>query len=116
MRKSLCLFFGALTIAGVVAMTIPGQIAVAADLEAGQKRAKTCTACHGKSGLSRMPLSPSLAGQPVQYLEKTMRDYRTGKREDPRMGIIARDLSDADIKNLAAWFASLKVGIIAGGS
>jgi len=81
---------------------------LAGDVEAGKAKATVCAACHGAEGKSVNPLWPSLAGQQEQYLAKQLKDFRAGTRQDPLMSAQAAALSDADIENLAAYFASLK--------
>lgn len=80
----------------------------AADVEAGKAKAATCVACHGPDGISINPMWPNLAGQQDQYLIKQMKAFRDGERKDPVMAPMAAGLSDADIENLAAYYASLK--------
>ena len=83
---------------------------MAADVEAGKAKSALCENCHGKNGKASVPLYPHLAGQNAQYLEKTLRDYRDGKRKDPAMEGFAKILTDADIENLSAYYASLPAG------
>ena len=78
----------------------------AGDAEAGQRKAVVCTACHGADGNSIHPLWPNLAGQHAAYLAKQMRAFRSGERNDPVMSPMAVPLSDADIDDLAAFYAS----------
>jgi cytochrome c553 len=70
----------------------------------------TCAACHGANGLGvDAPLDPKppvLAGQYADYLEEALKAYRSGRRKNPVMGGMAQNLSDADIKSLAAYFSS----------
>jgi cytochrome c553 len=75
------------------------------DAGAGKKRAAVCFACHGTGGISKMPGTPHLAGQDRAYLEKALRAYREGTRQDPTMMAMVKPLSDADIANLAAFFS-----------
>lgn len=78
----------------------------AADPQAGEALAsEQCAACHGPAGISQNPEWPTLAGQHADYLARAMRQYRSGERQDPVMQGIASDLSDEDIRNLAAWYA-----------
>ena len=79
----------------------------AADIVAGRKLSETCVACHGQDGKSPIENYPKLAGQYSDYLEKALNDYSTGARKNPIMGGIANPLTKSDIKNLAAYFASL---------
>ena len=76
------------------------------DVAAGKARSATCVACHGADGNSPNPVWPKLAGQHAPYLEKQMKDFRDGKRNDPMMSAMAKPLSDEDISNLAAYFAA----------
>lgn len=77
------------------------------DSGAGKKRAAVCFACHGTGGISKMPGTPHLAGQDRAYLEKALRAYREGTRQDPTMTAMAKPLSDTDIANLALFFSLL---------
>jgi cytochrome c553 len=82
------------------------QLTLAGDAAAGQARAALCAACHGATGTSPNELWPNLAGQKEGYLIKQMKAFRDGERNDPMMSPMAKPLSDADIENLAAFFAS----------
>jgi cytochrome c553 len=82
--------------------------ALAADIAAGKQKAANCAGCHGAAGISNNPAWPNLAGQQKNYLEKQLRDFRSGKRQDALMTPMAKPLSDNDIKNLAAYYNSLK--------
>ncbi len=77
------------------------------DAGAGKKRAAVCFACHGTGGISKLSGTPHLAGQDRAYLEKALRAYREGTRQEPTMTAMAKPLSDADIANLAAFFSLL---------
>ena len=85
--------------------------ATASTAEAGQELARQCTVCHGSNGIANDPLSPNLAGQSAAYLEKSLKDFRAGARQDPRMSYVAQGLEDDDIKALAAWYASFVVDV-----
>jgi len=78
---------------------------------AGRDKAVQCRTCHGIDGIGRMPNVPNLAGQSEMYLEKQLRAFRSGERQAPQMSVIAAGLSDADIVNLAAWYASIEVTV-----
>ncbi len=82
----------------------------AADLEAGEKRAATCFSCHGADGISSNPKYPSLAGQSLEYLMKQLNAFRGGDRADPIMTPMANLMSDTDVENVAAFFASKGAG------
>jgi len=82
--------------------------AQAGDAAAGKAKSGVCVACHGPDGNSTNPIWPHLAGQQEQYLVKATKDYKSGVRNDPMMAPIVAPLSDADIADLAAYYASQK--------
>ncbi len=79
-----------------------------ADIEAGRQKAQICVACHGPAGNSTNPVIPSLAGQPAQFVSTELFQFREGNRKDPQMTPIAVNLSNADMNDLAAYFAAQK--------
>ncbi len=81
--------------------------ATAADIAMPDK-ATTCAACHGAAGISTIAMYPNLAGQYANYLEHSLKDYRSGARKNAIMGAQAANLSDAEIKQLSLWFAAQK--------
>jgi cytochrome c553 len=81
---------------------------LAADIAAGKAKSARCAGCHGSNGVSANPLWPNLAGQKMTYLVKQLKAFREGTRQDPMMSPMARPLSDADIEDLAAYYASLE--------
>jgi cytochrome c553 len=70
--------------------------------------AQRCDRCHGVNGNSTDPQLPALAGQRVEYLEKTLHAYRTGERKSPQMAAMSEGLTEADVENLAAYYARQK--------
>lgn len=78
-----------------------------ADIAGGKRKASSCVACHGVNGISTNASYPNLAGQKSPYLAKQLRDFKSGARKDPTMQAMVGGLSDADIDNIAAYFASL---------
>lgn len=72
----------------------------------GQARALLCAACHGEKGISVQAEYPNLAGQKERYLQLALRSYQRGERRHAIMSPIAKGLSEADIVNLAAFYAS----------
>ena len=80
----------------------------AGDPAAGKAKAVVCSACHGIDGNSTNPLWPNLAGQHEAYLVKQIKAFRDGERKDPLMAPMVAGLTDADIDNLAAYYASQK--------
>lgn len=83
-------------------------LAWASDAENGRELARQCSVCHGKQGVSNDPEVPIIAGQHAFYLEKSLKDYRDGVRHDRRMTLIAEPLTDDQIADLAAWYASIE--------
>ncbi|MGJ8691689.1 MAG: c-type cytochrome [Thalassotalea sp.] len=88
----------------------------AGDLESGKAKAATCAACHGADGNAMVPMYPKLAGQHEKYLVKQLVDFKKGAdtqgkegRADPVMAGMVAALSEDDMKNIAAFFASQKV-------
>lgn len=90
----------------VLLASLPVSLAAKGKPAAGQEKAKVCEACHGPDGKSVDPSYPNLAGQHESYLVKALADYRAGRRSNPIMGPMAINLSDQDIEDLAAWYAS----------
>ena len=80
--------------------------AMAGDVEAGKAKAAICAGCHGATGISINPMWPNLAGQHELYLAKQIKDFRDGVRQDPMMAPMVAGLSDADVANLAAFYAA----------
>jgi cytochrome c553 len=76
--------------------------------EKGQAKSTTCVACHGVDGNSSNPEWPNLAGQNEHYLVQQLRDFKGGARQNPLMTPMAAGLSDEDMADLAAYFASKK--------
>jgi cytochrome c553 len=87
---------------------ILSTFALAGDVVAGKAKSASCSSCHGRDGKSVMRNNPNLAGQKQAYLIKAMKDYRGGQRKDAMMNALAASLSDNDIENLAAFYASVK--------
>jgi cytochrome c553 len=81
--------------------------AASGDIDAGKKKSQSCQACHGTDGNATDPQYPRLAGQYRDYLQQALKEYKTGKRKNPIMAGFAGPLSDQDMADLAAYFASL---------
>ncbi len=82
--------------------------ASAGDVLRGQEKSLSCQACHGTDGNSPIPTFPILAGQHRDYLLQSMRDYKSGVRANAVMKVIVDPLSDLDMQDLAAYYASQK--------
>jgi cytochrome c553 len=79
----------------------------AGDIKAGRQKALQCQTCHGLDGEAKLPEAPNLAGQTEVYLIKSLQDYRAGARKNDMMSIVAADLKDQDIADLAAYYAAI---------
>lgn len=80
----------------------------AADATEGRKKAARCVACHGMDGNAKMPNVPHIAGESELYLSKQLKAFRGGERKDPQMTLMAKNLSDEDIADLAAYFSRIE--------
>jgi cytochrome c553 len=79
----------------------------AADTAAGKEKAELCVGCHGEGGISQTENIPSLAGQPDQFIQWQLVFFRAGTRKNEQMQPIVEQISNEDIRNLGAYFASL---------
>jgi cytochrome c553 len=95
--------------AGTVALTAAG--AAAGDVKAGRQKALQCQTCHGLDGMAKLPEAPNLAGQSEAYLVKALKDFRSGARRNDMMSLVTANLKDADIADLAAYFAAIPVTV-----
>ncbi len=83
-------------------------VAQAGDAAKGQAKAtSTCAVCHGANGINVTPVMPNLAGQKALYFINAIKAYQSGSRQDMMMTLLAKSLSDTDIADLAAYYASL---------
>ena len=85
-----------------------GEAVQPGDAKAGQAKAAVCGACHGPDGNSMAPNFPKLAGQGERYLTKQLPDIKSGKRTVLEMTGLLTNLSDQDLADIAAYFASQK--------
>ncbi|HHF2974947.1 TPA: cytochrome c [Vibrio diabolicus] len=96
----------------MVALTmLSGQALAAGDTTAGQAKAGVCAACHGADGIAVIPGYPNLKGQNEQYIISSIKAYKNKERTGGLAAVMqaqASLLSDEDIANLAAYYASLK--------
>lgn len=80
------------------------------DAQAGQVKAYTCTGCHGIPGYNNIYPTykvPKIGGQNYEYLVIALKAYKAGERDHSTMDLQAESLSDQDIEDIAAYFASL---------
>jgi len=84
-----------------------GNAQAAGDAAAGKAKSATCAACHGPAGQG-VPPNPKLTGHSEDELLQALKDYKSGKRNNAVMKGMTAGLSDQDMANLAAYYASLK--------
>lgn len=99
--KKLAFGFAAAVALGTMASSVH-----AGDAKAGEAKIGACTACHGKDGKATAPIYPNIGGQSEQYLVAAIKAYKSGDRNNPIMKPMAMMLSDADVENVAAYYAS----------
>ncbi len=97
-----------LRVLGLVGLVVACSVQAGGDPEAGRAKAAACAGCHGADGNSTVATFPILAGQHADYLVQALKDYKSGKRKNAIMQAQAAGLSEEDMENLAAYFASQK--------
>lgn len=70
-----------------------------------------CQTCHGLDGLAKIPDAPNIAGSPEPYLVRQLGAFRTGERKNEMMSIVAQQLSEKDIADLAAYYSAIEVTV-----
>ncbi len=80
----------------------------AGDPAAGKEKSQTCASCHGEKGNTQNPQYPKLAGQHPSYLYRTLKGYKSGERENAVMSGLVSNLSDQDMRDLAAYYGGLE--------
>jgi len=118
MKKNLLSFISLFIICSsfVVAQAPAGEVGVnlTPELAAGKDRAiKICSNCHGLDGQAakggNSAISPKITAQQKSYLVAKLKDYKSGKIEDPQMTLIAQMLSNQDIDNVSEWYSRIKI-------
>jgi cytochrome c553 len=84
-----------------------GSAMAAGDVAAGKAKSAGCAGCHGANGQGVKP-NPALAGKSEDEIVQALKDYKSGKRANPVMKSLATSLSDQDMANLGAYYASQK--------
>ncbi len=92
---------------GALCLLLFTVVSYAGDVEAGKARSVICAACHGGTGISPVGMFPNLAGQKEAYLVAQITAFRDGIRKSVQMSPMVSGLSDKDIADLAAYYASL---------
>ncbi|HEX7970674.1 MAG TPA: cytochrome c [Thiobacillus sp.] len=92
--------------AATLTLTLP--VHAKGNPDAGKAKSTVCATCHGADGVSTISSFPKLAGQHPDYLLHALKAYKSGKRKNPIMGAQAKNLSEQDMEDLAAYFSSQK--------
>jgi cytochrome c553 len=95
-------------VAATLLSIVPVASFAAGSATEGENKSAVCHACHGADGKSTLPIYPNLGGQQQNYLSKALHDFQNGSRKDPVMSTFAASLSDNDIEDISAWYASQK--------
>ncbi len=100
-----------LLIASIASLVMLAPAHAAGDVEAGKSKSAACAACHGPDGNSPAPTFPKIAGQHAAYLIKQLNEYKSGDRQNATMNGMVAALSEQDIADLAAFYASQQVTV-----
>jgi len=99
MRRYLAICLGGLALAGATP-------AASQDVEAGRTVAGMCRTCHGLQGYASIPIAPHIGGEPAAYLSSQLLAFKSGTRTHEMMSVVAAGLSEQQIADVAAWYAS----------
>jgi len=109
MKKSWTVAVRALGLGFIAALFALPAAAASGNPAKGQAKAAACAGCHGADGNGGAdPVWPKLAGQEADYLAKQLADFKSGARKDPIMAGMSAPLSAQDMKDIGAYYASLK--------
>ena len=99
-----------MTLCASVLLVLAVPVQAAGDPKAGQLKTSMCAGCHGIPGWRTAYPSvysvPKLGGQHADYIVAALKEYKQGERSHPSMRAIAGSLSDQDMEDLAAYYAS----------
>ncbi|KQY89194.1 MULTISPECIES: cytochrome c [Roseateles] len=105
--KTVATLLSSLLLATVAQANEPAAAAAKPDLgKGGAISTQVCAACHTADGSRGAPANPIIAGQHAEYLAKQLVEFKTNKRKSPVMNGMAAPLSEEDIRNVAAFYAS----------
>ncbi len=92
---------------GALLVAASGAVCAGGDAAAGKTKAASCGGCHGANGISAAPdVNPSLAGMDESALVTAMKEYKDGTRDHATMKVMVMTLSDEDMADIAAFYAS----------
>lgn len=92
-----------------MALSMTSSAMAAGNVAAGKKKAAVCAACHGSDGNSLSDAFPKLAGQHEGYIVKQLMEFKSGARQNALMAPMVANLSEQDMADLGAYFASKKM-------
>jgi cytochrome c553 len=95
----------------LLTLLLAGAATAATAQTAAPAKASQCFTCHGADGIAKMPDAPNLAGQNESYLVKALQDFKSGRRENEVMTLMAKPLSDEDIRQLAAYYSGIAIEV-----
>jgi cytochrome c553 len=93
-------------VVSLLGLVLSVPVYAAGDVAAGKEKSATCASCHGADGNSAAPNFPKIAGQHAGYLFKQLMDFKSGKRADATMAGMVAGLSETDMHDLAAFYAT----------
>lgn len=96
------------TIGLLVSLMFAGAVS-AGDATKGKEKSVQCVACHAVDGNSPLAMNPKLAGQSAKYIVKQLKEFKSGVRENAIMAPMAAALSEEDMADIAAFYASQKI-------
>ena len=91
-----------------VGLSSPAFAMTAGEAEKGKAKSATCAACHGADGISSIPANPNLAGQVPGYISAQLKAFKSGERVNSIMAGMVASLSEEDMDDLDAFYASLE--------
>lgn len=96
----------------LISLTLAPALFAQGDAAAGQAKSALCATCHGNDGNSVLAINPKLAGQNAKYLVKQLQDFKSGARPGLTMSAMVLSLSEQDMEDIAAWYASQQPTIL----
>jgi cytochrome c553 len=93
-------------VAALAAFTLTATALAEGNVETGATKAAVCSACHGPSGHSTNGQWPNLSGQHASYIVEQLKAFKSGQRVNPAMQPLVAGLSDEDMQDVAAYYAS----------
>jgi cytochrome c553 len=99
-----------MTLCAAMLLTLAVPVQAAGDPQAGRQKNSMCAGCHGipgwRTAYPAVYSVPKLGGQHAEYIVAALQAYKNGERSHPSMAGIAGSLSDQDMEDLAAYYAS----------